>query len=222
VNLNDYFRRLVEQTEQTPEERRAQEEGATAPDTLARVDFRLADYHRDRPSVLRSTVNGDVLEATDDVAERLDDLLVVRTELMVELEKADLHQRTVLFLARSLLVGTQHFLDEGREPPAPSRLLADVLRQERIARVMTPGEVGKGWRVIFEVESKRRRFDRAEDALFHALSLLNNDEALLRRGLDFYQQLLDLPARKLRRGGLSRKEADRAKWELLERLDGDA
>jgi hypothetical protein len=87
---------------------------------------------------------------------------------------------------------------------------------------MTPGEVGKGWRVIFEVESKRRRFDRAEDALFHALSLLNNDEALLRRGLDFYQQLLDLPARKLRRGGLSRKEADRAKWELLERLDGDA
>lgn len=222
MNLNDYFRQLVERTEQTPEERRAQEDGATAPDTLARVDFRLADYHRDRPTVLRSTINGDVLDNTGDIADDLNDLLVVRTEVMVELEKTDLHRRTVLFLARSLLVGTQHYLDERREPPIPSRLLADVLKQERIARVMTPVEVGRSWRVIFGVESKRRRFDRAEDALFHALSLLEDNDALLERGLDFYQHLLELPKRKVRRGGLSRKEADRARWELLERLDGKA
>lgn len=216
---DDYFQRILEGIEETREEQIAEDRSARAPDTIERVDVRLADIHRETPGLLRSTLDSEVLSGTEPIKEQLDELFVTRTALVVDLEKSRLPGERVLFLARSLLVGTASILEDGEWPPPPSRMLGRLLTQERIARIMNRREVGETWRVLFELHADSNRWDHAEDALFHALELLDDPEFLIRRGLDYYARLDELGEDRLRRGGLSADEVDRARWELLERLD---
>lgn len=216
---DDYFRRILEGVEETREQKAAHERAGQAPDTIDRIDARLAEYHRHEPGRLATTVAPQLIEEADALAGRLDELFVMRTSVVVELQKSPLSDDRVLFLARSLLVGTARMIDNRERPPSPTGLLARVLRQERVARLLSPREVAHAWQVVFEIEADRGRYDRAEDALFHAIELRDNPCGLIRDGIDFYKTLEDAPDDRLRAGGLSAREVDRAKWELLEKLD---
>ncbi|MFB6375963.1 MAG: DUF6483 family protein, partial [Bradymonadaceae bacterium] len=74
-----------------------------------------------------------------------------------------------------------------------TQLLADLLRQERIAHVLDRSELAEAWRVLFELEADRDHYSFAEDYLFHAVDLAPAPAALIQRGLDFYERLLELP-----------------------------
>lgn len=214
---NDYFRRILEEIEETAEQRVAEQRRGDEADTLERIDTTLAEYHRPEPQRLRLTLDVPLLRA-DDLAERLDELYVVRTDLCRRLESSGLEEEIVLYLVRSVLVGTERMLQEYREPSAPAELLASILRQERIGQLLSPRQVAEAWRVLFELEADRGHLALAEDYLFHAVRLADRPESLIHRGLDFYGRILDWPDAKLERHGLPRREAENARWELLELL----
>lgn len=214
---NDYFRRILEEIEETAEERTAEQRRGDEADTLERVDTTLAEYHRPDPQRLRLSLDPETLRA-DDLSEQLDDLYEVRTDLCRRLQASEIDRGTVLYLMRSVLVGTQRRIHQNREPRAPAELLAEILRQQRIGRVLDPYEVAEAWRVLFELEADRGHVALAEDYLFHAVRLTEDPEPLIHRGLDFYAEILDWSDAKLTRRGLPRDEARQARWELLELL----
>jgi hypothetical protein len=215
---DDYFRRILERIEQTVEERADQSERGRTPDSLDRVDAELVEHYRERPDALRTTIDEAALELEGGAA-GAEDMFSLKTGLLLDLRRSGLSESTVLFLARSLLVGVERVLERRSHLPALPNLLADILRQQRIARALSPLEVAEAWRVLFEVEAERENFANAEDALFHAIELADDPEALIRRGLDFYEDLTSRSDHRLRRGGLDADEVDRARWELVERLD---
>lgn len=215
----DYFRRIIEQIEETAEERVAEQRRGDQADTLEHVDVALAERHRPHPERLRLTLDPERLEDLERLKQNLDELYVVRTTLCRRLQTSKLERETVLFLMRSVLVGTERLIQRNRPPGPPAQLLADILRQERISRMLEALQMAECWRVLFELESDRDNYAFAEDYLFHAVRLAPDPEALIHRGLDFYGNLLELPDRRLEKGGLPRPEAKRARWELLEKLN---
>ncbi len=214
----DYFRNILERIEETAEERAEEGTGGRAPDSIERIDHELVDYYRERPEALRTTLDEDILDPRNGF-DAIGDMFSLRTGLILELRESGLDDATVLFLARSLLVGVERVLEDRTRLPALPNLLADILRQERITHALSLSEVGEAWRILFEIEREREHFANAEDALFHALELAEAPEELIRRGLDFYNELMDYTDAQLHRGGLEREEVDRARWELVERLD---
>lgn len=216
---DDYFRRLLEELSESGKERVVEERHYDdRRDTLRTVDQALADKHRFHPERLNSTLDRAIVEAEDPLSENLDDLFEMRTTVCRRLERSDLDEEVVFFLIRSVYVGTQRLLQRGRTPSPPAQLMAELLRQERIAHVLDRVELAEAWRVLFELEADRDHYSFAEDYLFHAVRLAPQPDALIQRGLDFYERLLELPDDRLEAGDLTRREAERARWELLEKL----
>ena len=216
---DDYFRHILEQLEESGEERVAEDRRGELPDNLERIDCDLAEYHRTRPQLLHMTLDGAVLSGDRPVSDRLDELYSLRTALCRHLEGSELGEETVFSLMRSIYVGTQEQIARRREPDRPSDLLAHILRQERTAHMLTRRQIVEAWRVLFELEADRGNWASAEDYLFHAVRLSKGAGELVERGLDFYQRLLELSDEEIRKGGLTRQEADRARWDLLELQD---
>jgi len=215
---NDYFRRLLEEIEETAEEKTAEQRRGDEADSVERIDRSLAEHHRPNPERLRLTMDAPLLEARN-LGDRLDELYEVRTDLCRRLEGSGLDAEIVIALMRNVLVGTERMIRENREPSAPATLLAEILRQERIARTLTPAQVAETWRVLFELEVERDHYALAEDYLFHAVRLADDPEPLIHRGLDFYGHILEKSDERLERCGLPRDEAEDARWELLRRLN---
>jgi len=217
---DDYFRRLLERLSSSGEERIVEERHEEdRRDTLQSVDRALAEKHRFYPERLNSTLDEQVVDAEAPLGENLDELFVTRTTVCRRLQRSDLDEEVVFFLIRSIYVGTLRLLQRGRDPAPPAQLLADLLRQERIAHVLDRTELTEAWRALFELEADRDDHSFAEDYLFHAVRLAERPAALIQRGLDFYERLLEKPDPDIERGGLTRKEAERARWELLEWVD---
>jgi hypothetical protein len=208
---DDYFRRLLERLNPPVEEREAQGDADRLPDTIDHLDRAVALKYRDRSGVLSlsPTTTGDGPD---------DQWLRLRTQLGRRLQASGLHEDIVLFLLRSLLVGLEDLDAPPHQRPGPASLLAGLLRQERVGRMIPEEAVAEAWRVLFELQWERESFANAENALFHALNLADAPESLLRRGLDFYDDLVDRPPEDLRRGGLTHAEADHARWELVKHL----
>ena len=218
---DDYFRRLLEELADTGKERVVDERrGEDRKDTLRNVDRELAERHRFHPERLRSTLDDAIVDGEEPVADNLDQLFEMRTALCRQLERSALDEEVVFFLIRSVYVGTLRTIQRGRTPSPPTQLLADLLRQERIAHVLDRSELAEAWRALFELEADRDHFSFAEDYLFHAVRTAPYAEDLVQRGLDFYERILALPDEQLERGGLDRAEAERARWELLEWGEG--
>jgi len=215
---NDYFRRLLEEIEETAEERSAEQRRGDEADSVENVDVALAEHHRPNPERLRLTLDVPMLEA-ERLRDRLGELYVVRTDLCRRLQASGLDDDIVLSLMRNVLVGTERMIRQNREPSAPAKLLAEILRQERIARTLTPNQVAEAWRVLFELEAEREHYALAEDYLFHAVRLADEPESLIHRGLDFYGRILEQSDERLAACGLPREEAENARWELLNRLN---
>lgn len=215
---DDYFRQLLERMEVVEGEQleRAFEEHE---DTLEHVDRAIARRMRPEPELLRLTPDRDVLATADSLKDRLDDLYELRTELCRRLERADLDKQTVLLLMRSILAGIQHDIAHYHEPSRPARYLADLLRQERIGRLLDASEIVEAWRVLFELQIDRGEWALAEDYIFHAVELADDPDDLVDRGVDVFQELLSLSDEKLEKGRLTRSEVERARWDLLEMVD---
>lgn len=215
----DYFRRILEQIEESAEEQIAERRGGDEADTLERIDAALAERHRPHPERLHLTLDVSLVDAPESLRDRLDELYILRTTVCRRLEASTLDEETILFLMRSLLVGTERLIRERRAPGPPAQMLADILRQERIGRLLGTADIAEAWRVLFELEAERENFDYAEDYLFHAVRIAPRSEQLIERGLDFYSELLNRSDSCLEDGGLPRGEVERARWELLEMLD---
>lgn len=208
---DDYFRRLLERLNPPVEEREAQGDADHVPDTVDHIDRAVALKYRQRSDVLSLAPNSSPSGPREE-------WLRLRTQLGRRLQASGLADDVVLFLLRSLLVGLEDLDAPPGQRPSPATLLAGLLRQERVGRMIPEEAVAESWRVLFELRWERDDFANAENALFHALNLADQPESLLRRGLEFYDDLVDRSDDQLRRGGLTRAEADRARWELVAHL----
>jgi hypothetical protein len=217
---DDYFRRILEELEASAEERIAEDRRGDQADTLERLDRALAEVHRTQPELLQMTLDGAALSDPRPLSDRLDELYAIRTALCRRLEASRLEESTVLILIRGVYVGTEEQRSRRHRPDRPIDLLARILRQERVAHLLSSPQLVEAWRVLFELEADRGNWAHAEDYLFHAVRLSGADRGLVERGIDFYQQLLDRPDADIEKGGLTRQEADRARWDLLELQDG--
>ncbi len=213
---DDYFRRLLEELTEPEEQLVEQRVRRDERDTLKNIDRKLADRHRFHPERLKSTLDESLLDGADPLPDNLDELFEIRTALCRRLERSGLDDEIVFFLIRSIFVGTLRYLQRGRRPPPPAQLAADLLRQERVAHTLERTELTDAWEALFELEADRDNFSYAEDYLFHAVRLADDPLPLVHRGLDFYDRLLALSDDALESGGLTREEADHARWELLE------
>lgn len=93
-------------------------------------------------------------------------------------------------------------------------LMRRILRSERILSVLGAEQMAETWRDIFEHEARSQHHALAEDALFHAIDLSDQPTDHIRRGLRYYDKLLELPDEVLQEGGLTRTEAQNARQEL--------
>ncbi len=212
---DDYFRRLLERLDPPAEQREAAGESDHVPDTVDHLDRAVALKYRERSEVLSL---GASAQSSTTPNSPNNQWLRLRTRLGRRLQASGLSCDIVLFLLRSLLVGIDDLDVPPRHRPHPADLLAGLLRQERVARMVPESAIAESWRVLFELRWERDQFASAENALFHALEIAGRPEDLLRRGLAFYDDLVERPPDVLRRGGLSAREADRARWEIVEYL----
>lgn len=145
-------------------------------------------------------------------------LLGLRARILADLSIED-SAAHALRLAHWALMGLldHHFEDEDRDGAAHVERL---MKHPLAIRALRVDEVCQTYVDLFAYHESNQRFARAEDNLFHALSMArelesSHFEALRERGLEFYDHLLTLTDEMLHHGGLPRSEAEDARRELL-------
>jgi len=91
----------------------------------------------------------------------------------------------------------------------------DELLEGELPLPLDEAEVGGLFRDLFEYNVALRRWADAEDHLFHALRFSDDADALRRRGIRFYDMLLELDDEDLDEGGLPRDEVVEAREDLM-------
>lgn len=187
---------------------------------LQSIDEALTEAFRARPETLHMQLRDGLDEVDGRIAAEAGRLLVLRNRLAEQLKNAGLAEKSLHFAFRGLLEGARMPL-QGQDLIAAD-VLADLLRQERTARVIPPDDMARAWRTLFEIEADRQRFPTAEDYLFHAIDLSEDPTPIIRKGLRFFEKVEQLPDDILERRGLPRDEVEAAIDELRELLRREA
>jgi hypothetical protein len=193
-----------------------------APDkraTLEQIDQALGDAFRARPETLHMEVDQRIENLDDRLAAEVGRLFVVRAEVAEKLGHADLSDKSLELALRGLLEGAQSSFHGGDdEDETPIDLLRDLVRSDQAAEVMSADELAEVWAVAFRIEADRQHFPEAENALFHALEVADEPDALADEGLEWLDRLLELPDEVLEERGLPRDEVQAAIEELSTRV----
>lgn len=96
-------------------------------------------------------------------------------------------------------------------------VLREILRSEIGPRFLDTKEMVDLWREIFETAAAAQRFDRAEDALFHAIDLADDPTDHIRRGIRHYKTLRQFSEELLEDAGLPIDEVEETLAELEKR-----
>lgn len=184
---------------------------------LAIIERVLAEALRTKPELL-PLVNATDIEPLDyRVKAHVGRVLFVRAQLLYEMDELD-------FAAQSARLACQAFRETlSFEFDDEDRYVANHLHQlmtrEISAIAFQPDEVGESYELLFDYYAEFELFDRAEDMLFHALDLRDQPDALLQRGLEFYDSLATQSTRHLQKRGLPRREVNESRREIIARIE---
>jgi hypothetical protein len=147
------------------------------------------------------------------VAAELSKLLVARARLAMRTGQPHLAYASLTRAIDGLLRAPGHRF--GDDAMRAVDTLRHTLRDETLASLLDLTELATAWASVFDYEAEHARYADAEDALFAALELVE-DELLRTRGIRFYESLIELDDAAIERGGLSREEVLTALTELRE------
>lgn len=183
---------------------------------LAIVERALADALRTTPDLLNLLDPTDIEPLDPELKARAGRILFVRAQLLYQLDQDD-------FAAHSARLACQAFRDTlsmrfDDEDRYVANHLHQLLRREVAAVALRSREVADSYEELFEYYAGEDLFDRAEDMLFHALELRDDPVPLLRRGLNFYDELRQHSTRYLQKRGLPRHEVNESRREIMAEL----
>lgn len=184
------------------------------------LDQTLAEHLHTRPELLATLQHEDLLAFDERLQASLGRLFVLRASLLHDLRhhSAASHSARIAFFTLRRTLRTRH-PDEDRYA---AHHLHRLLTHPAASPALNADLVAQAYVELFDFYAEHHIDDRAEDTLFHALSLLLPDSpdraALGQRALNYYQGLRELDDRQLQRRGLSHFEITQAIADLRDLL----
>lgn len=184
--------------------------------SLAILERSLADALQTKPELLDFLQHEDLTELPSELKAHSGRVFAVRAVLLFELGHPDHAALSARYSIQCLQETLEFSFDD--EDRYVAVYLHKLLTKDVIPHAISGEEIAGLYELLFDFYRQEELFDRAEDVLFHALSLTTKPEPLLKKGIGFYEGLQRMETRYLQKRGLPRYEVNEAHRELLEQL----
>lgn len=187
-------------------------------DTIALelIERALADAMRVKLDLLPLLGPPDIDALEPQLKPQVARILAVRAVLLFRLDHTDLAAQSARLSARAFRDILDHQFDD--EDRYAAYHLHQLLTRPVAAAAFRPSRIADFYEQLFDYYAGLDLLDRAEDMLFHALELTDRPVPLLRRGLEFYDELRNKRRRFLQKRGLPIDEVNLSRSEIIERL----